>query len=271
MDDKKNCCTDSVCIHVNRLYDQCRDKECLENLRVYLTNEGQNLLQNAISVRVKGAEVIWAFSDVEPLPFNKGHYTVDIQIYFKISLELNTGTPRPTEIDGLATYEKKVVLFGSEGNAKVFTSTFREDAFDPQGWAKTNLPKAVVELVDPIALSAKISDVCTCPKARPGADLVDVAAVPEPVARVFCEPLCNTTEGRVILVTLGLFSIVKLEREVQLVVPAVDFCIPCKECVSATEDDPCDLFERIEFPIDEFFPPVCDNNTSSCNDSCDNN
>ena len=25
--------------------------------------------------------------------------------------------------------------------------------------------------------------------------------------------------------------------------------------VSATDDNPCDLFERIDFPVDEFFPP----------------
>ena len=25
--------------------------------------------------------------------------------------------------------------------------------------------------------------------------------------------------------------------------------------MSATDDNPCDLFERIDFPVDEFFPP----------------
>lgn len=25
--------------------------------------------------------------------------------------------------------------------------------------------------------------------------------------------------------------------------------------VGATDDNPCDLFERIEFPMDEFYPP----------------
>ena len=25
--------------------------------------------------------------------------------------------------------------------------------------------------------------------------------------------------------------------------------------VSATDDNPCDLFDRIDFPVDEFFPP----------------
>ena len=25
--------------------------------------------------------------------------------------------------------------------------------------------------------------------------------------------------------------------------------------VGATDDNPCDLFDRIDFPVDEFFPP----------------
>ena len=57
---------------------------------------------------------------------------------------------------------------------------------------------------------------------------------------------------------MGLFTIVKLERDVQLLMPAYDFCIPQKECVSATDNNPCDLFERIKFPFDEFYPPQKD-------------
>ena len=31
--------------------------------------------------------------------------------------------------------------------------------------------------------------------------------------------------------------------------------MPDKECPGATEDDPCELFSRIRFPVEEFFPP----------------
>jgi hypothetical protein len=58
-----------------------------------------------------------------------------------------------------------------------------------------------------------------------------------------------------VFATVGLFSIIKLVRFVQLLIPAFDFCVPNKECVSATEENPCELFETIEFPFDEFFPP----------------
>lgn len=32
-------------------------------------------------------------------------------------------------------------------------------------------------------------------------------------------------------------------------------CVPNKNCVAATEENPCDLFDTIDFPVDEFFPP----------------
>jgi hypothetical protein len=48
-----------------------------------------------------------------------------------------------------------------------------------------------------------------------------------------------------------------------MLIPAYDFCIPEKECVT-TSDNPCDMFRRIEFPTDEFFPPKV--TECSCND-----
>lgn len=62
-------------------------------------------------------------------------------------------------------------------------------------------------------------------------------------------------------VTIGLFTIVQITRNVQMMIPASDFCVPEKECVP-TSDNPCDLFRRIDFPMGEFFPPkagdLCD-------------
>ena len=46
-------------------------------------------------------------------------------------------------------------------------------------------------------------------------------------------------------VSLGIFSIIKIERHVQLLIPSYDFRIPQKECVGATDDNPCDLFEKM--------------------------
>ncbi len=121
-------------------------------------------------------------------------------------------------------------------------------------------------MVDPIALSAKIVDptdsCCQC-----GCD-TDVNSVPESICSVFDENLVSGEDSRKVLVTLGLFTIVRLEREVQLVVPVIDFCIPQDECTVSTENNPCELFEKLCFPVDEFFPPekgcLTDNSNSRC-------
>ena len=54
-----------------------------------------------------------------------------------------------------------------------------------------------------------------------------------------------------------------------MLIPAYDFCIPDKECTCET-DDPCETFRKIDFPLEQFFPPNerCldknDSNASSC-------
>ncbi len=139
---------DSVCIQTEKVYDICKDKECLEDLRVYFSEQEQQLVNRATSVKFRKAEIIWASSDVEPLPFNRGYFSVDISFYFRVVLEVGGCVGKTSYIDGLATYTKKVILFGSEGSAYVFTSNYvpnGADTFEPR---KTNLPKAVVETVD---------------------------------------------------------------------------------------------------------------------------
>ena len=67
--------------------------------------------------------------------------------------------------------------------------------------------------------------------------------------------IVDPDSGRRVYVTLGLFTIVRLERDVQLLIPVIDYCIPQNECVTSTDNSPCDLFDRLHFPTDEFFPP----------------
>ena len=247
-------CSDAVCIHTDKVIDSCRDKDCLEDMRAYFTACGQEIIDSAINVKCTKAEIIWVFSDTEPVPFNRGFYSVDLKYFFKITVAAFTGSGRPTEVEGLASFDKKVILFGSEGNAKIFASKYKEDAFDAQLWKKTNLPKAVVEVVDPIVLGAKLVDArdkhCCCDED------FDISSVPNSVKCIFEEPLVLGGESKRVLVSIGIFSIIKLERHVQLLIPSYDYCIPNKECVgSATDNSPCDLFDRIQFPVDEFFPP----------------
>ncbi|MCH5188541.1 MAG: hypothetical protein J1F63_09070, partial [Oscillospiraceae bacterium] len=74
-------CSEKVCIQTDQVYDSCRSKECVECLRVFLTETGQEIVDRAIDVKCRKAEVIWIFPDVEPLSFNRGYYTVDLTYF----------------------------------------------------------------------------------------------------------------------------------------------------------------------------------------------
>ena len=66
--------------------------------------------------------------------------------------------------------------------------------------------------------------------------------------------------GKTVTVTLGLFTIVQMIRNTQLVVPTYDYCVPCKEC-SCDDETPCEVFRKMSFPVEEFFPATnCKNN-----------
>lgn len=255
---------EAVCIHTNRIYDSCRDKECLEDLRVYLTQGEQNLLDNAVNVKVKAAEIIWVYIDVEAVPFNRGFYTIDIKYFYKVFIDVFTGVCKPHEITGLATYDKRIILFGSEGSTKTFCSNFRPSSPDIQGWYKTNMPIACVEVVDPIVLGSKVvepDEKCCCCN-------VDITSVPEAVCRCFNDRLTCGDDDRKLFVTLGQFTIVRLERDSQLLIPTYDFCVPTKECVGGSDITPCELFDKIKFPTQEFFPPDFDGHGRD-HDDCD--
>ena len=75
------------------------------------------------------------------------------------------------------------------------------------------------------------------------------------VTNFFGGPFRFHDTERAVRVTIGLFSIVQLERSVQMLIPAYDFCMPGKECSNDTET-PCDSFRKIRFPVNEFFPPA---------------
>jgi len=239
---------EAVCVHTKKVYDSCKDKDCMENLRVYPTRQGQHIIDHALSVKCRKAELLWVYIDVENVAFNRGFYTVDVRYFYRITVEAFCGMGRPQEVCGVATCEKRVILFGSEGNAKVFSSTMSENALDEQLLMRSNMPTAVVECVEPICLDVKIVETCTCPKCG-------CPEFPRVICGCFDDELVTGDGENRLYCTLGQFSIIKLERDSQLIMPAYDIAMPDKECVANSEDGPCDMFSKIAFPVDEFFPP----------------
>ena len=241
---------EAVCIDAYRVYDSCADKDCLEDLRVYFTEAGQQVIDKACNVRLRNVNVITVYLDLETVPFQKGFYSVDMTFFFEVSLDVFMApAAMPVTVCGLCIFNKKVVLYGSEGNVKIYSSDFAMNDADSQNAPVKNLPKASVQVADPIGLSAKLGEVkdCCCCE-------TSTYRIPDSISRRYGGEFVRNANSKYVAVTIGLFTIVQIERNVQMLIPAYDFCIPEKECV-ASSDDPCELFSRIEFPTDEFFPP----------------
>lgn len=242
---------EAVCVDVKRVYDSCADKDCISDLGVLFTTVGQPIIDSASTVRCRGAEVLSCFVDVEEIPFNRGFYSVDITYFFKLTFDACGSPLAPaTSVEGLARFSKKAVLYGSDGKVKVFSSEFScEDCGEQIGLGNGN-PTAKVQCVEPICMDAKL--ICPCHKSNCTSP---VPGIPACIAAQF-QGSFDLLEPPVqnVLVTIGLFSIVQLERDVQILIPTYEFAVPCKKC-SCDTDDPCDTFNKIDFPVDEFFPP----------------
>ena len=253
-------CTDvcsPVCIHTQQITDSCLDKDCIDDLRVYLTQSSQSALESAGGVKIRYAELLYASVDTEPLAYKSGWYAVDVTFYYRIMGDALLGGMRPQTITGLAVFAKRAVLYGGKSKAKIFSSS--DGLLSAEDLLQKDRPEAVLEALDPMVLSSRVreTDPCACDSGS--------LTVPEGVKCLFDEPLVISGSQRQLYVTLGQFSIVRLERDAQLVVPVLDYAVPCKECCdeSGSGEDPCEMFSRIPFPTEQFSATNCDEETAA--------
>ncbi|MBQ3855654.1 MAG: hypothetical protein II762_03060, partial [Ruminococcus sp.] len=78
---------EAVSINTRKIFDSCRDKDCIEDLRVYPTISSQGYLENALSIRPRAAELLYVSISVEPISFNRGYYTVDCTYFYRVTGE----------------------------------------------------------------------------------------------------------------------------------------------------------------------------------------
>ena len=270
---------ETVCIETARILDSCRDRDCFENVRVFLTDMGQDLIQTTNQVRVKDCCIAWTYIGIDPVQFNRGFYSITIRFFVKLIFEACVHGNRTQEFDGIAVLEKQVVLYGGESNVSIFRSSSDGSGFcaEPEPcYKERSIPTAVVEVVDPIALGSRVLEPCD------PACIIDGRAgdIPASIAACLSGPLacdggnsggngndCCTPSnccpipggrpprpGRILTVSLGIFSLVRVVRPAQYLVSASEFVIPDKECVAGTPGDPCALFRSMAFPIGEFSP-----------------
>jgi hypothetical protein len=239
---------EAVCIDTKRIYDSCVSKDCLEDLRVTFFGKSQFLIDEAVTIKCRDCTISAVSIDVDDVPFNRGFYNVNITFYFQLRFDTYSAPCTTPEVAiGYTSFEKKCILYGSEGDVKIFTSNVGSEELDcPEAPQYTN-PVAKVQAVDPVVLQTEVLDACDCP-------IPPVTSFPQSILQANSSEPRTSPASNTVVVTLGLFSIVQLERDVQMLVPAYDFCIPDRECNCSTQN-PCETFQNIEFPVDEFFPP----------------
>lgn len=236
---------EAVCIDAMRIFDSCSAQDCLEDLTFVFSTEDQAIIDDAAYIKTQSIDVTDVNFGISPVAFNQGFYSVDVTYNFRAQIEVYNGdnTP-PVVVYGTAPFTKKVILYGSDGGTQRFVSdsglvTTQESPTTGCACCKSlcTLPTASVSLVEPMCLDTKLNN-----------------ADPE-------------TGERTVFITIGLFAIISLSRPVPLMVPVYDYCVPGKECTSSS-GTPCEMFEQIDFPTNEFFPRGLE--TGGCMNGCNN-
>ncbi len=236
------------CIIALKVYDQCRRQECLTPAQLGPARAAENKVicgnhihegdiidppDRAATVtidrlRVKKVLII----DKQPNQFKNGYWDIDLKYVFEYRLTFREADGCVIEtIRANNIYNKQVTLFGSLGSDIVLAT----DLFGGGRRTETDTldadPFVLVE-AKAIALEARIKH-GHCREdgllsAAPSSGFVEV--------------------------TLGLFTIIKLFRIVQLRVESRGFCIP-PECEDIEPIHPCEFFRSLDFPMDIFAPP----------------
>lgn len=236
---------DAVPIKVNRVFDSCSDKDCVTGVQVNLDCK---LPPEIAIVKSRCITVSDVCMNVEEIPFNKGFFSVDLTFSLDVQLlGYEKACGDPVILTGTATVSKNCILYGSETNSKTFYSDGTSIGTTGSCCNTINPPSAAVQVVSPIVLEAKI--VKGCQHCDCGCSESSEFQLPPPRPQ------------RDVVLTLGLFYVVELTRPVTIIVPTYNYTIPQKECC-ADMASPCEIFDKIKFPVEEFSPSKLENNNN---------
>ena len=245
---EENVAASAVAIKADRVFDSCSDKDCITNLQVML--ECGELPEQFTSVKTRCCSIENVCMSVEPIPFNRGYYSVDVTYTFGVELlAYDRSCDNPTMLRGTASASKSVILYGSESSTKTFFSNGARVGDTNCCCEIVNLPTASCQCVDPIVLETRI------------------AMMPMPPM-----PLMPPQQGmpmppspcRTVVLTLGVFSVIELTRPVTMMVAAYPYNVPSKSCSNADTDSPCEIFSRLSFPTNEFLPQLPESPGGGC-------
>ncbi|MBR1863470.1 MAG: hypothetical protein IJ806_05240 [Ruminococcus sp.] len=225
---------DAICIDAMRVYDSCSSQDCLEDLAFTFDADVQELIDQAAYIKTQSIDVTDVNFSISPVAFNQGFYSVDCTYNFRAQTEIFDGENTPPTVGyGRASFTKKVILYGSDGGTMRFVSDGSTPVLESPTTgcgccnAPCTLPTATLSLVQPMCLDTKL--------------------------------VTDDAGTNSVLITVGIFAIISLSRPVPLMVPVYDYCVPGKECTSSS-GSPCEMFEKIDFPTNEFFPRGLEDN-----------
>jgi hypothetical protein len=235
------------CIIALKVYDSCRQQDCLTPAEIGPARAAECACigdehmkegdvvdppQNAAAVTIDKLRVEKVIIvDKEPNPFKNGFWDIDLKYVFKYRLTFREADGSVIgSIKANSIFNKKVTLFGSIGTDLIIST----DLFCNRNNDSTTLDADPFILVEAkaVALEAKL-------KYQRRRNLGEEDFSPEP---------------NEVLVTIGLFTIIKLFRIVNLTVESRGFCIP-DECEEINPLNPCEFFDSLDFPMDIFAPP----------------
>lgn len=227
-----------------KVYDSCRQQDCLDGdelgparSAVDQTLDGKHYREGEVidpprrsasvsidCLRVKKIIII----DKRHNAFKRGFWDLDIKYVFEYCLEFR-------EINGeeigclraVSVFNKRVTLFGSIGADIVIATDLLRDTGDESPTLSMD-PFVLVE-AKAVPLSAKLKQ----SRLRHNED---------------------DNGPNEVIVTIGLFTIIKLFRIVTLLVESRGFGIPGR-CHEFSPVNVCDHFDRMPFPMDVFSPP----------------
>ena len=226
---------EEIAVNTKRIYDSCATKDYIENLRCYFTDSGQSIVEQSSGVKIKRASVLDVLINIEPIIFRKGYFSIEENFYFDVNLDA-IHTNSNVNLNSLCIFKKSINLFGGENDIKYFSS---------QGKKIDNLPNVVVQISSPIVLDSSLNNVTFAE------DIGKIPMVPSEIISHFGSNLSYTNVSKVVNVTIGLFAITHLERNVQVLISSYDCVKPSRECCN--EINSKEEFRKMHFPIDDFF------------------
>lgn len=212
----------------------------------------------------------------KPNPFRPGFWDVEIKYVFTYILTFRNGDCGDICcVPANSIYKAKVTLFGSIGGDIVMAS----DLYDSD-CTTTNMGPYVTVEAKAVALAAELKYPNNCNNfagcgCNTGCGTICGCSCD---CGCDCDCGCNTNCGcgcdcncdcdcgcgcgdncapiaNSVLVTIGLFAIVKIFRPVNILVESSGYCVP-EECAQSSGScSPCDFFDSIEFPLNIFSPP----------------